>query len=288
MATLVLVAGYVWQAGETVTATKLNLAAAPTIAAGQSYTFAAGTEAAPSINFTGGTTTGFYLGSSAIGFSVAGASVGTWSATGLTLGTSQDVKLLGNGNGLLDLSGNRALAIATTGVILAVGGNTVLQAMAGGVTVTGDLIVTNLCNRCSANVVVSASTTLVDLTGCSITVATAGVYAIRAFILMSTTTTGGFHTVFDGTAVIANMRLENTLTYGAAAGVAVVSVSALTGIPGGNTNPSTGTATGGTSIFEGTVEITTGGTLKITVAQNNAAGATTFYKNSYIWAQRIS
>lgn len=44
----------------------------------------AGTAAAPGVVFTGGTTTGLYHVSPGIGFSVVGASVGTWTATALT------------------------------------------------------------------------------------------------------------------------------------------------------------------------------------------------------------
>jgi hypothetical protein len=44
----------------------------------------AGTAAAPSVGFTGATTTGLYSAAPGIGFAVAGASVGTWSATALT------------------------------------------------------------------------------------------------------------------------------------------------------------------------------------------------------------
>jgi hypothetical protein len=44
----------------------------------------AGTAAAPSVGFTGATTTGLYSAAPGIGFAVAGASVGTWTATALT------------------------------------------------------------------------------------------------------------------------------------------------------------------------------------------------------------
>ncbi len=80
-----LTPGYNWSDGEVVTETKLDLAATPTLANDQTYTFGAGTAAAPSVNFTGGTTTGLYLGSSSIGFAVGGASMGTWSASALTV-----------------------------------------------------------------------------------------------------------------------------------------------------------------------------------------------------------
>lgn len=86
MSTFTIVTGYTWTNGEVVTATKLNLAASPTLASDQSYTFNAGAAATPSINFTGATTTGFYLGSSSIGFSVGGASAATLSASTFSFG----------------------------------------------------------------------------------------------------------------------------------------------------------------------------------------------------------
>lgn len=87
--------GYTWVNGETVTATKLNLAATPTVADGQSYTFAAGAAATPSINFTGATTTGlYYAGSSTIGFSAAAASVATLNSSAFSMGNF----VTGNGN----------------------------------------------------------------------------------------------------------------------------------------------------------------------------------------------
>lgn len=83
---------YTWVDGEVVTAAKMNTAGVPTLANNQTYTFAVGSAATPSINFTGATTTGLYYAASYIGFSVGAASIGTWSATGLsvtgTLGAS--------------------------------------------------------------------------------------------------------------------------------------------------------------------------------------------------------
>lgn len=57
--------GYVWTDGEVVTATKLNSAATPTIADGQSYGFASGAVGTPSINFSAETTLGFYRNTAA-------------------------------------------------------------------------------------------------------------------------------------------------------------------------------------------------------------------------------
>lgn len=80
-----LTAGYTFVDGEVVTATKLGQLSVPTLASDQTYTFGAGTAAAPSWNFTGYTTTGLYAAAPGIGFTVAGASVGTWTATTFTV-----------------------------------------------------------------------------------------------------------------------------------------------------------------------------------------------------------
>jgi hypothetical protein len=49
-----------WVSGETVTATKLNTAAVPTLADNQTYAFAAGAAASPSASFNGDSNTGTY------------------------------------------------------------------------------------------------------------------------------------------------------------------------------------------------------------------------------------
>lgn len=75
-----LTPGYTFSAGETVTATKLNLLGVPTAADGQTYTFGVGAAATPSINFTGATTDGLYRTSSGVGIAIAGVSVSLFTA----------------------------------------------------------------------------------------------------------------------------------------------------------------------------------------------------------------
>lgn len=58
---LTVTPGYSWGDGEVVTATKLNLAAAPTVTSSGTYSFASGSATAASINFSADTTSGFYL-----------------------------------------------------------------------------------------------------------------------------------------------------------------------------------------------------------------------------------
>ena len=70
--TITTTPGYTWVNGEVVTATKLNLAGTPTVAPGQSYTFADGTAAAPSVNFTTDNTAGVYYAPSYVGIAQGG------------------------------------------------------------------------------------------------------------------------------------------------------------------------------------------------------------------------
>jgi len=70
--TITTTPGYTWVNGEVVTATKLNLGGTPTVAPGQSYTFADGTAAAPSVNFTTDNTAGVYYAPSFVGVAQGG------------------------------------------------------------------------------------------------------------------------------------------------------------------------------------------------------------------------
>lgn len=294
-----LVKGYTWADGEIETAVKLNLAGVPTIADGQTYTFGAGAAATPSINFTGATTTGFYLGTTAIGISIGAVSIGTIGiVNGFNLnGTENTTKILlfnttpstGKNWSLISADGGN-FVLSHSGVVNAwiVSPTTGATSFAQDVTVGRDLIITNLAAVCTANVVKTADTALVDLTGMTITVTAAGVYMFKAAILMSTTTTGGFRTTLDGTATMTSMRVQNVMTFGGAGVAAVVAASTISTLGSGMTIASTGTNATGLSMFEGSFTVNAAGTVKIQVAQNNAAGVTTFYANSNLWAQRIS
>tara|TARA_R110000868_G_scaffold366441_1_gene629343 strand:- start:896 stop:1729 length:834 start_codon:yes stop_codon:yes gene_type:complete len=78
--------GYSWTDGEVVTATKLNLAAAPTASSNGSYLFSDGTAAAPSISFSSDTDIGFYrYAANTIGWSYNGLVYGTLGAGVATL-----------------------------------------------------------------------------------------------------------------------------------------------------------------------------------------------------------
>jgi hypothetical protein len=108
MATLTITPGYTWVDGEVETATKFNLAGAPTLAAGQSYSFASGTSGAPSISFNSEATLGFYR-----------ASAGNASFVGGMLTAAANFAVTGTG-------------VADSNIYLASDGTTAGQFMGGG------------------------------------------------------------------------------------------------------------------------------------------------------------
>lgn len=129
-----LVPGYVWVDGEVFTATKANLAATPTLAGDQTYTFGVGAAATPSINFTGFTTSGFYY-VGGLGVSIAGSSVGLFTATGLnasaigatTPSTGSFTTLAGSGLMTIASSGfftGRSVPVAGAGLEIFYASNT--------------------------------------------------------------------------------------------------------------------------------------------------------------------
>lgn len=88
--------GYTWINGEVITATKLNLAASPTIAGNQSFAFADGSAASPSISFSTDPDTGFYLvGANTIGWASNGINYGQLAA-GMSTFNGDDTTGAGN------------------------------------------------------------------------------------------------------------------------------------------------------------------------------------------------
>lgn len=84
MATLTNTPAYAWSDGDLCTSARLVLTATPTIAAGQSYSFADGTAAAPSISFNSDVDNGFYfVAANSFGITCAGASIGFFNSSGL-------------------------------------------------------------------------------------------------------------------------------------------------------------------------------------------------------------
>lgn len=289
---LVITPGYTWSAGETVTATKLNSADSPSIANGQTYTFGAGSAAAPSINFIGGTTTGLYLGSSAVGFSVAGISVGTWSAAGVSTLRVATTGAIASGTYGADF-------VATSGA-----DRTILRAGVGGISngftseyvssrmlytlADGDLLIPSLCAKSSA-FTASATTSLANITGLSITLTAGATYYFRAKLLGSGTavpSAGGIKVAISGTCTATSIIASIAGSFGTAATTPYYR-SVVTALDSATSN----TPTSDTSLdmtIEGTIVVNTGGTLTIQAAQVTASGVTTVSAGSSLWAQRIS
>lgn len=153
-------------------------------------------------------------------------------------------------------------------------------------TFSGEIINQTLHVSGTSNLVKTGDIVLADIPGLTINVVTGGKYNFRAVVMMSATTTGGFRTVLAGTAIFSDMRVQNDMSFGPAGGTAVVSTSAITATPGGNTQASTSTNATGKSVFDGSFTVSSGGTVKIQFCQNNNAGASTAYAESKIDAWR--
>lgn len=153
-------------------------------------------------------------------------------------------------------------------------------------TFSGEIINQTLHVAGTSNLVKTGDIVLADIPGLTINVVTGGKYNFRAVVMMSATTTGGFRTVLAGTAIFSDMRVQNDMSFGPAGGTAVVSTSAITATPGGNTQASTSTNATGKSVFDGSFTVSSGGTVKIQFCQNNNAGASTAYAESTIDAWR--
>lgn len=80
--------GYAWTPGASVTPTKLNETGSGTVADNQTYLFAAGSAASPSVSFNGDTNTGIYNPSSdAVGIVLGGSEHHRATTTGIGAGT---------------------------------------------------------------------------------------------------------------------------------------------------------------------------------------------------------
>lgn len=304
------------------TATKLNSTGAGTVATGQSYTFAAGAAATPSINFLTATTTGLYLGSSAVGVSVGGVSVGTWSATALTAmafisqadgalfarsGAStnaQYFQIANTGGGYYmgvesSTGGSLITGTAAYALILAAPTSRSVQLVANGALVStfssigqalvGDLSVSNGLYRVTSNVTYSANTTLADITGLSATLTAGATYYFRAKLLGSgaaVPSAGGIKVAISGTCTATSIIASISGSFGTSATGPFYRtvVSALN-------SAASNTPTGDTSLdmqVEGTIVVNGAGTLTIQAAQVTASGVTTVGAGSTLWLQRLS
>lgn len=211
---------------------------------------------------------------------------GTATASSLVLNGSSDplntARLALTGGSTGSIINSTKLGTGTTQPIYLQidGANAIVVGLDISSTFTGEIINNVLHVTGTSNLVKTGDTNLADIPGLTVNVIAGGKYNFDADIQMSATTTGGFRTVLAGTAVMSDVRLTDVMTYGAAGGVAEVSTTAVASLNAGNTRPSTGTNTGGSSHFHGSLTVGTGGTLKIQFCQNNNAGASTAYAES--------
>lgn len=292
--------GYTWVDGEVVTAAKLNLAGVPTIADGQTYTFGAGAAATPSINFTGGTTTGFYLGTTAIGFSVGAVSIATLSYAGTNTSFNLDAPATTNsasftfaasgtakwnvGRGATDGSNDFIFYSNAVSAITAR-----FSSAAHYLALAGDFSVANGLYRVTSNVTYPATTTLADITGLSATLVAGATYDFRAKLLGSgaaVPTAGGIKVALSGTATATSLIASIAGSFGTSATTPYFR-SVVTALNSAASNTPT-VDTQLDMVVEGSIVVNTGGTFTIQAAQVTASGVTTVGAGSTLWLQRLT
>lgn len=277
---LVVTPGYTWVNGEVETATKLNLAATPTIADGQAGVFSTG-------SFSG------TISSSAVGalFTRTGAS------------TSQQYMRMANTTGSflygVESSAGGALVTGSTaydsviaaeavGLSVGVGGTLAGRFSSTGLAVTGALSATGFLSsggyKYQTADLASVSGTPADLSGLTLSLVSGNTYSIRGVVYAN----GG------GGSLSPTLLVHGS--GGLVASYVVVSITALTS-NGTTTTPDmsisfameaskgTNPTAGSTSIFmvEVTITVGTSGTFSLQ-GSRSGSGTATFYKGSFLQA----
>lgn len=190
--------------------------------------------------------------------------------------------VLGNGQLLIGNAGNPpTLATLTAGTGISVTNG------AGSITVAA----TNpLSGHVASDFNVSSSTTLVNVTGLSVTLASSTVYQIRIVATQTVDATGGAKFAIGGTVTLTNGTLNYLTINGSIP--AVTAESRSTGafsIPTASIN-SYGSAsnTQFTTYVDGVLEVNAGGTLTFQFAQSAASGTSTVLRDSFIVAVPIN
>ncbi len=136
--------------------------------------------------------------------------------------------------------------------------------------------------RCTAQVDFTSNTTLTNITGLSVNVLAAGVYAFRAYIVGTATANGGAKFAIGGTATATSISYtaahNNNATTNARTTVTTLGSAA---------GAATAVFTAG--MIEGTIVVNAAGTLTVQAAQNAShADTTSIYVNSNFIVTRIS
>ncbi len=150
------------------------------------------------------------------------------------------------------MAGQLASAVAITGGIIS------------GVTMSGNISGNTV--RQSATITVANSTTLTNLTGLVQTVVP-GTYAFRAYLVGSTGASGGWKAAFKYTGTVLSGIQATSYAYTASA-VAVASTTTATD----QASLIAATTAYTSATIEGTMVVTTGGTIQLQFAQNASDG----------------
>lgn len=268
---LVVTPGYTWVNGEVETATKLNLAATPTIADGQAAVFSTlSTTGTASLANIGGAYVSIQTG----GFIAAGSNL-----------ANDNLVLQGKGTGSVLIGYNGG----SGGAQFFAGDTTQRAAItATGLAVTGALSATGFLSsggyKYQTADLVTASGTPADLTGLSLSLVSGNTYSIRGVVYAN----GG------GGSLSPTLLVHGS--GGLVASYVVVSITALTS-NGTTTTPDmsisfameaskgTNPTAGSTSIFmvEVTITVGTSGTFSLQ-GSRSGSGTATFYKGSFLRA----
>lgn len=140
-----------------------------------------------------------------------------------------------------------------------------------------------LCSRTTTTTTVTSSTALVNITGLTVNVQAAGVYAVTAYVPLTSGASGGSQIALGGTATWTsiNTTAEN-LTASATAVTTGTTATPATSIGGS-------TALNILALLNATVVINAAGTLTVMIAQNASNGTSTVaLANGYMTATRIA
>lgn len=202
-----------------------------------------------------------------------GSLVGSFSSTGLAL------------TGTLSASGAASVAdttdasSSTTGSLKTAGGLGVAKKLYVGTDITAPFIKQSVGNcQVSSDFTVSASTTPVDVTGLSVSLAAGETYSFESVLFGIQSSSGGYTIGIGGTATATDVYGSFNVLAGGGSGTWSADVFVAT--PRGLAVPTSGSMYN--AIIRGTITVNVAGTFTITFAQASATGTSTVKRGSYL------
>lgn len=268
---LVVTPGYTWVNGEVETATKLNLAATPTIADGQAGVFSTIT-ASNTIDAVSTVSSHTYvIGNSAIGtggFQLGRRDTGAISWTLYSASGDFTFSKVGTG----DIVTVSSTGLAVTGAISA----TTDLSVGGIITYSGGL-------KIVPSDFVASSSTLTNVTGLLVNVLNGGIYRFSIVSALSQAGGGGYKVGLGGTATMsAGASVYQYLT-----STVANSIQGNLGI-GGFSSAAINASQAAAFMWHGTFTASSTGTVTVQFAQNSSTSSSTFPAGSYFEVVRIS